>query len=336
MKKILTIIFLILLLIIIMIIIYPNINKNYYKTGKLYISEILAKNTNILADNDGDYSDYIEIYNGYNHSINLKDYYLSDDEYKPDKWRFPNIEIKSKEYLIIYASGKDECDIKKRICHTNFKLSSMGETIILLDPYKNIISKFEFNEQFSDISYGYSKGKYIYFETPTPEKENKSKEYKVISNKKYSLEITEYMTHNKRSNYDRFGNYYDWIEIYNSSSEDYVLENVYVTDNENNLRKFKLKEETLKSEEYLVIYFAGDSMTYDDGQYADFSLSDNDEYIIISNGKEIIDKVKLVKLTDDISYGKDEKNWKYYTTSTPGRANTTAGFTEIGGLNGSS
>ena len=58
----------------------PGLNSDYIKTSKLYISEIMASNSYTIKDEDGEYSDYIEIYNGYNYSINLEGYYLSDDE----------------------------------------------------------------------------------------------------------------------------------------------------------------------------------------------------------------------------------------------------------------
>jgi len=124
-----TLIIIILFVIItLFMILIPNLNNNFIKTGKLYITEIMANNTYTHKDEDGDYSDYIEIYNGYNHQINLEGYYLSDSEFETNKWMFPNIIIKPNEYLIIYASGKDKCNNKEKICHTNFKLSSKGET----------------------------------------------------------------------------------------------------------------------------------------------------------------------------------------------------------------
>ena len=336
MKKAIIIVFSISIIVFLILIIFPGLNSTYIKSGNLYISEILSSNSTTLKDNEGDYSDYIEIYNGYGEKINLKGYHLSDSEYETNKWTFPDIYINPHEYLIIYASGKDECDLQERICHTNFKLSSDGEVLTFSDNVGNIISKIVFEGQFSNISYGYKDGKYIYFDTPTPGEANDTNEYVVKGSKNYKLEITEYMTHNKRSNYDKYGNYFDWIEIHNYSNEDYILENVYVTDNSTKLRKYKIPRVSIGSNEYLVIYFAGRDVNYKDGIYANFSLSENDEYIIISNGENIFDQVKVVELLENISYGKVDSSWKYFTTATPGMANTTASFTSIGGLNGSS
>ena len=120
-------------IIILLLLFIPNLDNSFTISGKLYISEILVNNTYTHTDNDSEYSDYIEIYNGYKHEINLYWYHLSDSEFETNKWTFPNITIKPKEYLIVYASGKDKCDENSKICHTNFKLSSNGEVITLSD-----------------------------------------------------------------------------------------------------------------------------------------------------------------------------------------------------------
>ena len=214
------------------------------------------------------------------------------------------------------------------MCHTNFKLSSQGETITLSDDSGNIINKITFPAQYPDVEYGYKDGKYIFLE------ETKSE---IVNSKikKYKLEITEYMTHNKRALYDEYGNYYDWVEIHNKGDTDYDIEGLYITDNKNNLKKYLIPKVTLKKDEYMIVYFAGKKVDYN-GAYADFSLSDKDTEIIISNGEVIIDRVDIVPLNDNISYGKTDDGWKYFVSPTPGSKNDTASFTTLGGNHGSS
>lgn len=335
MKKEILKISLIFVLIILFLFLFPNLSTPDIKKGNLYISEILASNNIVLEDDYHEYSDYIEIYNGYNRSIHLSGYHLSDSEYDTNKWTFPDIKIKPNEYLIVYASGKDHCDLKKRICHTNFKLSKDGEVLSLTDNIGNIISKITYKEQYPDISYGYKNNKYIYMMSPTPGKKNNSKEFIINSKEQYQLEITEYMTHNKNSHYNSNGNYYDWVEIYNKSNKDYLLEGVYISDDINKLDKFRLPNTEIKSHEYLIIYLSSSKEDNQDEIHANFSLSDDDKYLIISNGKKIIDKQELVLLKDNISYGKTDKGWKYFYQPTPGKENNTSYFDKIGDENGS-
>ena len=54
------------------------------------------------------------------------------------------------------------------------------------------------------------------------------------------------------ANYDKYGNYFDWVEIYNPSDEDIVLETLYITDNIKNLKKYKVPTLKLKSKEYFI------------------------------------------------------------------------------------
>ena len=321
------------IIIIVLIIFIPEVNNNYIKS-KLYINEILASNYDTVLDNYNNYSDYIEIYNDTNSKINLNGYYLSDSEFDTKKWKFPDIEIDKKDYLVIYASGLDECS--NNICHTNFKLSSNGEIITLSDKDGNIISKISYPKLPNDISYGYKNGKYVLLESPTPGKINNSLEYNDNKIKKYDIEINEYITKNTRVNYDNHGNYYDWVELYNKDSNDILLENVFISDDINDLKKYKLPKITIKKNNYLLLYFSKEKVNYEDNIYIPFSLSNNDKYLVLSDGVNIIDKVEIVDLKENISYGKVDGVFKYFTSPTPGYENRTASFDKVGDINGSS
>ena len=290
-------------------------NRTYIKQSNLYISEIMANNSNTIQTEYGEYSDYIEIYNGNKFAIDLTNYYLSDSEFKTGKWKFPKgTKIEGKSYLLIFADELNTCD---KYCHTNFKLSSLGEAVTLTDKAGNIISKVTYSAMDPDASYAYSKGKYLMFMNGTPGEENKGELFKIVDTKKYKLKITEYMTKNKVSqNNDGF--YNDWVEIYNDGEEDIELKNIYITDNPNNLKKYRLEEKTLKPHEYYVIEL---------GDKAGFSLGEK-ERIILSNGKDEIEKVEVVSLSNKVSYGLKDNEWYYFPNPTKGRANDTAAFKE--------
>lgn len=323
MKKSIIIILIIFVIITLVINFVPGLNDNYIKTSKLYINEIMSSNSYTIQDEDGDYSDYIEIYNGYNHSINLEGYYLSDDEFEPKKWGFSNIIIESHEYILIYASSKN------KEYHTNFKLNSDGETLLLSDSSGNIISKVSYSSMQNDISYGYTKGKYIYTQYPTPKEKNSN--IKVEHQKiKYDIIINEYTTKNKNNHYSPEGYYHDWVELYNNSEQKITITNLYLTDDSETLNKYKLPEVTIDKKDYLLIYLTGESSNRNNSIYANFKLSTGEE-LIISDGKNIIDKVEVVELLDNISYGKKENKWYYFTSPTPGKANDTISFSALGG-----
>ncbi len=289
---------------------------DYIKTGKLYINEIMASNSYTIKDDNGNYSDYIELYNGYNYDINLEGYYLTDSIVDMNKWQFPSITIKEHEYLIIYASALNKCDSS---CHTNFKLNSEGETISLIDKTGNIISKVTYPKLNNDVSYSLVKREYK-ITKPTPGKENTSDEIKEVDTSNYKITINEYLSHNKGISNASDGGYYDFVELYNSG-DDVNLSGLSLSDDSKNLNKFILPEKLLKSQEYIVIYLTGGEKV--DGIYANFKLSDNDDKIILSSNGKIIDEVKVVKLDKNMSYGKIEDKWVYFLTPTPGYYNNT-------------
>lgn len=97
------------------------------------INEVMAKNDSFVefADSFGELSDWIELYNTGDEPVNLENYYLSDDISEPCMWKFPQVIIEPKSYLIVYASGKDTY-INGEL-HTNFKINE-DETIVLTKP----------------------------------------------------------------------------------------------------------------------------------------------------------------------------------------------------------
>ncbi|MFO7776337.1 MAG: chitobiase/beta-hexosaminidase C-terminal domain-containing protein [Candidatus Hydrogenedentota bacterium] len=75
--------------------------------ASVVINEFMASNGSVVADEDGDYEDWIELYNDGSDPVNLEGYGLTDDEDEPFQWVFPDVTIGAGEYLFVWASGKD-------------------------------------------------------------------------------------------------------------------------------------------------------------------------------------------------------------------------------------
>ena len=101
-------------------------------TGPI-ISEFMAANSSVLADVDGEYSDWIELHNPTATAVNLNGWYLTDAVTKKTKWRIPNITLNSGAFRIIFASGKNRINPAAEL-HTNFSLTSTGEYLALVRP----------------------------------------------------------------------------------------------------------------------------------------------------------------------------------------------------------
>src|SRR5262245_10618470 len=90
------------------------------------ISEFLAANGSGLKDEDGEFSDWIEIYNPDSTPVSVEGYYLTDSATNLRKWAFPQVTLNPGAYLVVFASEKDRVVPEGRL-HTNFKLSPSGE-----------------------------------------------------------------------------------------------------------------------------------------------------------------------------------------------------------------
>ncbi len=119
--------------------------------GNLVINEFMASNDATVADQDGEYDDWIEFYNNSSTTIDLEGYFLSDDPDDLMKWAFlPGAVIEGNGYAIVWADG----DENQFGLHANFKLSAAAESIILSNTAGTIIDEVSFVEQTTDISTG--------------------------------------------------------------------------------------------------------------------------------------------------------------------------------------
>lgn len=96
------------------------------------INEFMSSNDQTLLDDDGNSSDWIEIYNTSGEAINMNGYFLSDEEEDLHKWAFPSVIIPPYNYLLVYCSSEDRA-IAGMPLHTNFKLSAGGEDLFLVN-----------------------------------------------------------------------------------------------------------------------------------------------------------------------------------------------------------
>ena len=143
----------------------------------LVISEFMAADKTILADEDGDHSGWIEIHNPTQSPVNLASHFLTDDARDPTQWAFPILELAADGYLVAFGSGKSRAD-PDGLLHTNFRLSNSGEYLALVGPGPILLHAFhpEFPPQRADVSYGILGGDPLleqYFGEPTPSMANR-------------------------------------------------------------------------------------------------------------------------------------------------------------------
>lgn len=120
-------------------------------SGDVVINELSAINSSIQTDQNGEYDDWIELYNNSSLSIDIGGYHLSDAGNNLQKWVIPNgTTINGNDYLILWADK----DTLQTGLHTNFKLSSSGESLYFSDTLGNLLDETTYGIQTTDITFG--------------------------------------------------------------------------------------------------------------------------------------------------------------------------------------
>lgn len=124
-------------------------------SGAPVISEFLAVNTGGLRDEDGDSSDWIELYNPGPEAVSLEGWRLTDRVSSPARWTFPAVTLPAGEYLIVFASDKNRAAAGGEL-HTNFKLGSgAGGYLALFDASGAAVDVIDgYPAQRSNVSFG--------------------------------------------------------------------------------------------------------------------------------------------------------------------------------------
>jgi hypothetical protein len=148
----------------------------------LALNEIMASNSTSIADEDGDFEDWIELYNYSVEPVNLAGYGLSDDYNDPFLWVFPDVTIQPGEFMLVWASGKNRTNPGSPL-HTNFSINAGGEEVLFTHPSGATIDEILPSAIPTDISYGRSpdgSGTWFFFDQPTPGESNTTNAYSEI------------------------------------------------------------------------------------------------------------------------------------------------------------
>ena len=128
-------------------------------SNKLVINEFMAHNVTTRADQNGDYNPWIELYNNGLNEINLKGYFLSDNDLILTKWKFPDdAKIRGNDFLVVWADKETRSSSllpsNEKGLHTNFELPVLGGTLYLVNKDTTIVNQINYFEQVQDLSMG--------------------------------------------------------------------------------------------------------------------------------------------------------------------------------------
>ena len=123
-------------------------------TGNLYINEVMASNTGTITDENGEFDDWIEIYNGSFLAQDLANSYITDEVGNTMKYQFPlgdnSTLIPSNSFVLVWADNSPA----QGVLHTNFTLSAAGEYVGLYAPDGSLLDSVTFPALGPNESYG--------------------------------------------------------------------------------------------------------------------------------------------------------------------------------------
>lgn len=122
-------------------------------SSSIILSEICSSNAGILMDEDGDFSDWIELRNVSDSMVSLRGWSLSDSIHPQEAWLLPDITLEPKAHLLVFASGKDRRLVGNPL-HASFRINADGEAIVLRHAGGEVVDALRLGALEPDTSLG--------------------------------------------------------------------------------------------------------------------------------------------------------------------------------------
>ncbi|MDO4544194.1 MAG: lamin tail domain-containing protein [Clostridia bacterium] len=308
----------------------------------VYISEFMASNSNYLLCPDGEYSDWVELYNTTDTAQDLSGFGLSDDPTKPFKYTFPEgTVIQPYSYLLVYSTL---VPVDGYLC-LDFGLSASGEELLLTNADGGVLDHITFSAQQKNYSYARNfeggVGDFYDCDIPSPGYPNDYSGYLDYFNSQnpdlgvHDITINEvlvegyYMALDYSSRYNSqrpfdftLGN---WVEFYNNSDFAVDLSGFSVSDDTGEPQKWVFPDGTSIAAKGYLILVLKDGDAPDGGTYMtlNFDIRGTGETLYLYNNEgTMIDLAEVPACHATVSYGRDASgNWVEFETPTPNAQN---------------
>lgn len=303
----------------------------------LVISEVMAANSSAVPDENGNFDDWLELYNGTGHDLDMEGVMLTT---RTDRitFAFPEYTLKAGERVVVFGSGSYQMDPSLPF-HGKFRISSAGAHIYLYDPDMYLLDELATPTLSPDTCYaltGVDEDGVRHYETTSfysPGYENTEEGFvayrRANAIESGDLVINEVCPDPKIGIPDEDGEIVDWVELKNNTDHDIDLSRYYLSDKENKPMKWRFPEgATIPANGYYLVYCSKKDKLQSNGiPHTNFGISAERETIVLSDGYgRLVDRVSIENVPADYSYGRsDVGDWRLFELTTPGQPNNTAG-----------
>ncbi|MCE5343393.1 MAG: lamin tail domain-containing protein, partial [Eubacteriales bacterium] len=303
----------------------------------LIISEVMAANASAVPDENGAFSDWLEIYNGTGADLNLEGVLLTN---RTDRitFPFPSYEMKAGDRVIVFADNRYQLEPGMPF-HGKFKISSVGTHLYLYDPSMYLIDELVTPTMTADESYIYTgldaqgEPQYALSDFYSPGYENTQAGFTAYRNANATqtgaLIINEICPDPKVGIPDEDNEIVDWLELRNTTDQPISLAGYCLSDKENKPLKWRFPDSAvIGANGFYLVYCSGkDKMQANGVPHTNFSISAERETLILSdsNGR-LVDRVSIENVPADYSVGRDSVSaWQFFALTTPGSPNDANG-----------
>ena len=312
-------------------------NTAVHATRAVEINEVMSSNKGTLADETGDFPDWVELHNRTDKELDIGGYGLSDDLVSGVKWAFPaGTKLEADGYIVVFCSGEPS----RGKLHAGFRISA-SDDVILTNATGSIIDSIGLKGVDSGLTLGRDPGNPDTFLTmsPSPGYPNTAEgqaaflaSQAVTADESIGVFINEFMPSNASTVVAPDGSYSDWIELYNTTGNTVDLSGCGISDNPAQPLRYTLPQGTsIEPYDVLLIYCTGRETPAGQAEVeAPFGLASYQESVVFSNPKgRILDVYDYSRADTDISFARQPDGTGEFSRCaqpTPGYTNTNAGL----------
>ena len=304
-----------------------NVQSGYLAAdSSVCISEFSSAN-NVYAQALGMLCDWIELHNTGASVVDISGYSLSDNVGN-EKYRFPQgTVLDAGEYLLVYCAAGAEGEYA-----APFGLSKQGgESVVLKDTGGMVVQLVDSLPMDSGSQVLRADGLWELCQFPSPGYENTQQGHEAflrsIGAAEGTVIISELMAASHVTLPDAYGDFSDWVELYNAGSETVHLDGWSLSDDPSNPAKWQFPALDIQPGQRILIFLSGRDTVVDGQVHTSFSLSASGESLILSS--------YLGTTVDEVTFGASQTNTSFVCdgaepvlcdTPTPGYTNDDAGY----------
>ena len=290
-------------------------------TQAVCINEVMSNNRYTLTDQDGDRSDWVELYNRSAEPVSLEGYFLSDDAVAPFLYALPDQTLAPGDYIVVFLSGKDR--VRDGEIHACFRLSADETALYLTNAASFTRETLTLIENCpADISIGRAEdGSMVFYAFPTPWYENAAA-YSELSEAYHT--VAEVTINEVFSGAVYGDDTPDWIELKNNTDQTISLKGWFLSDSILEHKRWQIPDISIPPNGYTVIYAAKEAVE-GAAVTASFSIAASGETVFLfdANGCRV-DSFETGAIRAGGSSGRTPATSDarvFFTNPTPGREN---------------